>query len=64
MMTCINVAEFALISCLEKDHSMIETRHLKNVEMTVTFGPSHNICTNPSKLNALDKWEQLYYIYY
>ena len=30
-MTCINVAEFALISQLEKDHSMIETRPLKNV---------------------------------
>ena len=31
MMTCINVAEFVLISKLEKDHSMIKTRHLKNV---------------------------------
>ena len=31
MMTCINVAEFVLISQLEKDHSMIETRRLKNV---------------------------------
>ena len=30
-MTCINVAEFVLISLLEKDHSMIETRRLKNV---------------------------------
>ena len=30
-MTCINVAEFALISQLEKDHSMIETHPLKNV---------------------------------
>ena len=30
MMTCINVAEFVLISSLEKDHSMIETRRLKN----------------------------------
>ena len=43
---------------------MIEMRRLKNVEMTVTFGPTHNICTIPSKLNALDKWEQLYCIYY
>ena len=31
MMTCINVAEFVLISQLEKDHSMIESRRLKNV---------------------------------
>ena len=31
MMTCMNVAEFVLISQLEKDHSMIETRRLKNV---------------------------------
>ena len=31
MMTCINVAEFVLISSLERDHSMIETRRLKNV---------------------------------
>ena len=31
MMTCINIAEFVLISQLEKDHSMIETRRLKNV---------------------------------
>ena len=31
MMTCIDVAEFVLISYLEKDHSMIETRRLKNV---------------------------------
>ena len=30
MMTCINVAEFVLISSLEKDHSMIEMRRLKN----------------------------------
>ena len=31
MMTCMNVAEFVLICQLEKDHSMIETRRLKNV---------------------------------
>ena len=31
MMTCINVVEFVLISSLEKGHSMIETRCLKNV---------------------------------
>ena len=31
MMTCINVTEFVLISLLGKDHSMIETRRLKNV---------------------------------
>ena len=30
-MTCINVAEFVLISLLEKDHSMIDTYLLKNV---------------------------------
>ena len=35
MMTCINVAVFVLISQLEKDHSMIETRCLKNVVIFV-----------------------------
>ena len=35
MMTCINVAEFVLISQLEKDHSMIEKRRLKNVVIFV-----------------------------
>ena len=30
-MICINVAEFVLISQLEKVHSMIETHRLKNV---------------------------------
>ena len=31
MKTCINVAEFVLISSLKKDHSMIEICRLKNV---------------------------------
>ena len=30
-MTYINITKFALISLLEKDHDMIETRRLKNV---------------------------------
>ena len=30
-MTYINITKFALISLLEKDHNMIETRRLKNV---------------------------------
>ena len=30
-MTCINAAEFVLISELEKYHSMLETRRLKNI---------------------------------
>ena len=30
MMTCINIAEFLLISQLEKDYNMIETRRSKN----------------------------------
>ena len=30
-MTNINITKFALINLLEKDHSMIETRGLKNV---------------------------------
>ena len=30
-MTYINITKFVLISKLEKDHSMIETRRLKNV---------------------------------
>ena len=33
-MTYINITKFVLINYLEKDHSMIETRRLKNV---VTF---------------------------
>ena len=35
MMSCINVAVFVLISQLEKDHSMIKTRRLKNVVIFV-----------------------------
>ena len=35
VMTCINVAEFVLISYLEKDHSMMETRRLKNVAIFI-----------------------------
>ena len=31
IMIYINITDFALISYLEKDHSMIETRCLKNV---------------------------------
>ena len=31
MMSCINIPVSVLISYLEKDHSMIETRRLKNV---------------------------------
>ena len=30
-MTYINITKFALISLLEKDHNMIETRRLKKV---------------------------------
>ena len=30
-MTYINIAKFVLMNYLEKDHSMIETCHLKNV---------------------------------
>ena len=33
MMSCINVAVFVLISSLEKDHSMIETRRLKDIAL-------------------------------
>ena len=35
MMTCTNVAEFVLISYLEKYHSMIETLRLKNVAIFI-----------------------------
>ena len=31
IMIYINITNFVLISYLEKDHSMTETRHLKNV---------------------------------
>ena len=37
MMTCINVAEFVLISLLEKGHGMIETCRLKNVIFILTI---------------------------
>ena len=30
-MTYVNMTKFVLISQLEKDRSMIETRHLKNI---------------------------------
>ena len=38
-MTYINIIKFVLINSLEKDHSMIETRRLKNV---VTFIQKNN----------------------
>ena len=34
-MTYINITKFALINYLEKDHSMIETRRLKNVPVFI-----------------------------
>ena len=34
IMIYINIANFALIAYLGKDHSMIETHHLKNVVVT------------------------------
>ena len=45
MMTCINVAESVLISYLQKDHSMVETRRLKNVVIfiqTILFLHNNN----------------------
>ena len=46
-MTCINVAEFVLISLLEKDHGMIKTRRLKNfvifIQTILSFVLSRNI---------------------
>ena len=30
-MTCINITKFVLINYLEKDHSRIEMRRLKNI---------------------------------
>ena len=35
----LNVAEFVLISQLEKDHRMIETRRLKNVVIFTSICP-------------------------
>ena len=35
IVTCINITAFVLINELEKDHSMIETRHLKNVAIFI-----------------------------
>ena len=32
-MTYINIIKFVLINLLEKDHSMIETRRLRNVKI-------------------------------
>ena len=47
MMTCINIAEFVLISWLEKEHSMIGTRRLKDVlifvQTILSFVPSRRI---------------------
>ena len=46
-MTYINVAEFVLISYLEKDHGMTETRRLKNVvifiQTILSFVLSRNV---------------------
>ena len=52
MISCINVAVFVLIISLEKDHSMIETRRLKNVVIFVqtilSFVLSRKIINAPS----------------
>ena len=44
-MAFINVTEFALISNLKKNHSMIETRRLKNVIFIQTIEICHYIKT-------------------
>ena len=41
MMTCINVAEFVLISYLQKDHSMIERHRLKKVVIFIPINLEH-----------------------
>ena len=43
-MTYINITKFALISKLEKDHSMIETRCLKNVAIFIQTILSFVLC--------------------
>ena len=43
-MTSINITKFVLINQLEKDHSMIETRRLKNVVIFIqTILKKHSI---------------------
>ena len=43
-MTYINITEFILINQLEKDHSMIETRRLKNAVIFIqTILKKHSI---------------------
>ena len=37
IMTYINITEFVLTNQLEKDHSMIETRRLKSVEIFIQW---------------------------
>ena len=51
MMTCINVAEFVLISQFQKGHSMIEMRRLKNVVISIQkiFIPCRNARDVPVK---------------
>ena len=60
MMTCINVAEFILISWLEKDHCIIETRRLKNVvifnQAILSFVLSGNITQSKSTLKRTISW--------
>ena len=41
-MIYINITNFALISYLEKDHSMTETRRLKNV--VIFFPNNYKFC--------------------
>ena len=47
MVTGVNVADFVLISQLEKDHSMIETSRFKNVvvfiQTTLCFALSRKV---------------------
>ena len=42
-MTYINIIKFALINEIKKDHSMIETRRLKNVVIQNLFCSDHCI---------------------
>ena len=53
-MTSINITKFLLIVSLEKDHSMIETRHLKNVvifiQTNLRLGISRKIINISNKI--------------
>ena len=68
IMIYINITSFALISKLEKDHSMIETRRLKNIaiffQTILSFVLSRKIINNRFNLSIIKKLIKLFYLHH